>query len=482
MEPHVACSGVVKPESLWQRLHPSPARTPQKARFEALRSRVFNEMAEGAGRHRLVWLLPFNLSVVALLAWRGNPGWRVAVQAIAIAVFALISLAQMNRPGRVVSALSPFVGLLCFMITLAVTGGLASPMLVSGMPILVGASVGLGSRPWMRPAFLALFVLAMMTLALVSSTRFGQLDGPLAPRNGWPSTEYLAVALGSTIYIGLAIYRIGCKISQGYERVACELAERREEICHESEDRTRALEGIAARLAHEVNNPLAAIKGLSVHMARHATDPKSAERLSIVAAEADRLQAIVDGFLSFSRGFDDLHVAPCKPLEMASELVQLMETRASESGLKLVAGGAADITLQADGRKIRQALLNLVLNAMQATPRGKSVTIEVGRTNDPLQQVAIRVIDEGVGMTPEVLDRIRKPYFTTKEGGSGLGVAVARGLIEQHGGHLRFESSPGRGTIATLELPLSALAISQSSNLPNPFRQQAVTLAQDPIT
>jgi polar amino acid transport system substrate-binding protein len=64
------------------------------------------------------------------------------------------------------------------------------------------------------------------------------------------------------------------------------------------------------------------------------------------------------------------------------------------------------------------------------------------------------VIDEGAGMTPEVLDRIRKPYFTTKEGGTGLGVAVARGLVEQHGGQMSYDSAPGKGTTVTVDLPM----------------------------
>ena len=125
-------------------------------------------------------------------------------------------------------------------------------------------------------------------------------------------------------------------MTRGYERAALELAERREELCSENEDRTRALEGIAARLAHEVKNPLAAIKGLSAHMARNATDPKTAERLAIVAAEADRLQAIVDGFLSFSRGLDDLKLAPdaAATRSRASSRV-LLETRAEEAGVAL---------------------------------------------------------------------------------------------------------------------------------------------------
>jgi signal transduction histidine kinase len=235
-------------------------------------------------------------------------------------------------------------------------------------------------------------------------------------------------------------------------------------VCSENEDRTRALEGMAARLAHEVKNPLAAIKGLSTHMARNATDAKTAERLAIVAAEADRLQSIVDGFLSFSRGLDDLTVAPTKPYEVARELAVLLETRAEEAGVAFEMGGDESVVVDADPRKLRQALLNIVLNAIQASPRGSRVRVAVEPDG---QGARITVRDEGIGMTAEVLDRIRKPYFTTKEGGTGLGLAVARGLVEQHGGALEFRSTPRAGTTVTILLPTKAKA---SAKLPNPVR------------
>jgi signal transduction histidine kinase len=195
-----------------------------------------------------------------------------------------------------------------------------------------------------------------------------------------------------------------------------------------------------------------------------------AERLAIVAAEADRLQAIVDGFLTFSRGLDDLRLDATRPHDLARELVLLLETRANDNGVSLVVTGDQALTVHADARKLRQALLNLVLNAMQASPRDKAVTIDIGRACDG--RARIKVIDEGVGMSPDVLERIRKPYFTTKEGGSGLGVAVSRGIIEQHGGQLKYDSAPGKGTIVTIELPPDAQPHCAKA-LPNPARSAA---------
>ena len=207
-------------------------------------------------------------------------------------------------------------------------------------------------------------------------------------------------------------------------------------------------------------------------MARNATDPKTAERLAIVAAEADRLQSVVEGFLSFSRGLDDLKLGPTRPHEIARELGVLLETRAEEAGITIETAGDEALMLDADPRKVRQALLNIVLNAIQASPRGSAVRLTVARDCDGAR---ITVRDDGVGMTPEVLERIRKPYFTTKEGGSGLGLAVARGLVEQHGGSLEFRSAPRNGTTVTISLPMKAKPCARLPNPMRPFRHEGGT-------
>ena len=165
------------------------------------------------------------------------------------------------------------------------------------------------------------------------------------------------------------------RISGAYERIALELAERREEICDENEGphpRARRDRGAPRARGEE---PARRHQGpLHAHGAQRRPTRRSAERLAIVAAEADRLQAIVDGFLSFSRGLDDLDVAPTKPYALARELSVLLETRAADARRDARGEGSAELVLNADGRKLRQALLNLVLNAMQASPRGETVT------------------------------------------------------------------------------------------------------------
>ncbi len=435
-----------------------------QARLSALRGRITEEIGHTAARWRLTWLLPFLVLVFALLVARGESGARAIVQATTVVVVGALFAARMFWNARTLKTVSVAIGLICYFAVVMSTGGLASPLLVTGAFMMTSTAITLREPSWLRSGVFFAFLAGFIALGLLSRTALGQLAPPLEPVGGWPSAEYVGIALLAAVFTMMGVYRVGCGMTHGYERAALELAERREELCTENEDRTRALEGVAARLAHEVKNPLAAIKGLSTHMARNAADAKTAERLAIVAAEADRLQSIVDGFLSFSRGFDDLKVVPTQLHELARELAVLLETRAQDAEVVIEVAGDESLLIDADARKVRQALLNVIVNAIQASPRASTVTVAIARETEGAR---ITVHDDGVGMTPEVLDRIRKPYFTTKEGGTGLGVAVARGLIEQHGGQLEFKSVAGKGTTAVIRLPTTPPV---DAPLPNPLR------------
>ncbi|GEM_PF-1136990 len=446
----------------------SPQERARRARFEAVRRRVFCEMHDMASRWRLVLVVPFHVLVIGILAARGFPKERLAIQ-IACSLTLLSGLAFADRiQGRKSRALL-FLSGLAILVGIANTGGLASPLILSLVPFFVGIAMNPNLA---RRHFVVKFLVVFGLMAWFS--RSYTLPAPLATTTmEFATAEYVAIAFASAFLSLVAVYSMGKAMTAGYERIALELAERREELCDENAGRTRALEGIAARLAHEVKNPLAAIKGLSTHMARSLErNPaemdvaKMKERLAIVAAEAERLQEIVDGFLSFSRGLDDLDIAPTKPYDIARELSLLLETRAADAGVSIEVRGSRELSLDADPKKLRQALLNLVLNAMQASPKGGAVTIEIAKSCGDGAGV-IRVIDRGVGMTPEILERIRKPYYTTKDGGSGLGIAIARGIVEQHGGTLHFESAAGRGTTATIFLPPHPGA-KVREKLPNP--------------
>lgn len=437
----------------------------RRARFEAERRRVFAEMKGMTSRWRIAMVAPFHLLVITLLALQGFPLQRLLIQIVASSTM-LIGFLTIDKGGPRRHRSLLFLCGVSILVSIGNTGGLCSPLILSLTPFIVGVAMNpeLENR---RRHFVGKFLAVFAVMGWFA--RSYTLPAPLWGDTPFATREYVTIAFASAVMSLVAVYNIGKSITGAYERLTLELAERREELCDENEGRTRALEGIAARLAHEVKNPLAAIKGLSTHMARSAEDAKMKERLAIVASEAERLQEIVDGFLSFSRGLDELNIAPTKPYDIARELSTLLETRANDAEVPIEVRGSRELVLDADGKKLRQALLNLVLNAMQASSKGSAVTVEVAKSCADGAAI-VRVIDRGSGMTPEVLERIRKPYFTTKDGGSGLGIAIARGIIEQHGGTLDFESTRGRGTSAIVRLPAHAMG---KDKLPNPCRYAA---------
>ena len=439
------------------------AKEDRKRRYHALSVQVFSDSVNKAQRWRMAWIIPFHAAVLALLYFRGAPPVRCWVQLGVIAwslVMLTIKVSRESAP-RVLTSM----GLIGYFVALLNTGGLASPLLITCIPMALGMVMNPAFEGW-RKLYFKMLLGGFLGTALLSHTCMGSLSAPLAPMGDWSSREYVGLSLASVIFTVAVVKKMSSHITSVYERVALELADHREELYCESEERTRSMESIAARLAHEVKNPLAAIRGMSAHVCHQVKDEKLRERLGIVKTEAERLQQIVDGFLSFSRGLEDLKIEEVKPHEVAKEITSLLEMSAAESGVTLEVKGNPDLAIAADRRKLRQVLLNFVLNAIQASKSGSTVRIEIGKSADGAAHIEVQ--DHGSGMGLDVLERIKRPYFSTKKSGAGLGVAIARGLIEQHGGMVRFESAPGKGTKVHCDLPPSALDAARAQRLPNP--------------
>jgi signal transduction histidine kinase len=169
-------------------------------------------------------------------------------------------------------------------------------------------------------------------------------------------------------------------------------------------------------------------------------------------AEADRLERILAEYLSFSRAPSEPRREPCSARALVREVLALFEGRALAAGVHL--GEAGDeLTLSADPRLLKQALFNLIANAVEATPAGGEVR---GHVRATANGASIAVEDTGRGMDAHTLARVGTPYFSTRAEGTGLGVVIARRIARQHGGELALVSRPGGGTTATLLLPLAA--------------------------
>jgi two-component system, NtrC family, sensor histidine kinase HydH len=241
-------------------------------------------------------------------------------------------------------------------------------------------------------------------------------------------------------------------LTDANERIGEALDKAREDVIVAATGRERSLECIGSKVAHELKNPLSAVKGLVQLLARSADDDRTRERLRVIDGEVSRMETILRDYLSFSRPLDDLRPEPVEVGAVADEVLAVLEARAESAGVTLIrSGGPAEATC--DPRRLKEALLNLIANALEATPRRGSVEVAVSGGEEG---AVIVVRDTGRGIKPEDLARVGTPFFTTREGGTGLGVVLARAVIRQHGGELRFDSEVGRGTTATVRLPARA--------------------------
>ncbi len=206
---------------------------------------------------------------------------------------------------------------------------------------------------------------------------------------------------------------------------------------------------LAAGVAHEINNPLAVILGYA-RLLRKKADGAVRDDLQVIEDETLRAKLIVDGLLDLSRPVE-LHP---EPVDLRALSEDVLDRLAGMHALEGVAAGVSGAgRALGDPHKLRQVLVNLVKNAAEAAGPGGRVEIEVAGEGD---LVRLSVSDDGPGLSEEVRAHLFEPFFTRKDGGTGLGLAVSKGIVEAHRGSLGAESPPGGGARFSMVLPALA--------------------------
>lgn len=230
-----------------------------------------------------------------------------------------------------------------------------------------------------------------------------------------------------------------------------ELQAARQEVLRS--ERLAAIGGLAAGVAHELRNPLTSVKLLLQHAANRGGNASiAAPKMGLILDEIERMEATIQGLLDFSR-----------PAEPQRKLHDLRET--IERALHLVAGRAekqqvdTDVVLgdnplpvNGDPQQLHQVFVNLLINAIEAMPQGGKLNIALVRSLDD-NQFSVEIRDTGEGIPGELLPRLFEPFATAKERGTGLGLAVSRRIILEHGGAINFRPGVPRGTVFVVQLP-----------------------------
>lgn len=218
-------------------------------------------------------------------------------------------------------------------------------------------------------------------------------------------------------------------------------------------EKLSALAQLAGGAAHEIRNPLASVRGFVQLLKRRQSGLD--DYLEIILAEIDRIDGIIKELLQLAKPMPPA-LADVALARLLDEVCLLTGAGATLNQIDLIKTYPADLpTLQGDANQLKQVFINIITNAIQATPHGGRIIVDAGADGEGAW---VSITDNGRGIPPEHLSRIFEPFYTTKENGTGLGLTVCNRVVRAHGGRIDVASVPGEGTTFTVHLPLAAVA------------------------
>ncbi len=226
-------------------------------------------------------------------------------------------------------------------------------------------------------------------------------------------------------------------------------------------DKLTALGTLASSIAHEIRNPLVSIKTFTQLAPRKFNSQDFLDKFqTIVPEELQRMESILNQLLNFSRP-SQAEFYPVSVQQIIDSILSLMNTELSRSNIEVVKLYDKHLPqIMGDGEQLKQVFMNIVLNAIQSMPEGGALKIITGLEQgaagrDTIAFVSIEFADTGCGIPEENLEDLFNPFFTTKSGGSGLGLSISHRIIKEHNGHINVKSREGEGTTFTVKLPLN---------------------------
>lgn len=227
-------------------------------------------------------------------------------------------------------------------------------------------------------------------------------------------------------------------------------------------DRLSALGEMSAGLAHEIRNPLGALEGAVQILQRPELSSETRREFAEMAGkEVGRLKSLLTQFLDFARPQPPQRILT-EPAMLLNSIASLAAETAKLARVEIRVEGSEAEPIAIDSEQIRQVLLNLVLNAVQAMPDGGRILL---RSRQEDESVILEVVDQGPGIAPENIERIFDPFFTTRPAGTGLGLSIAHQIVHAHGGELSVCNNPDRGATFTITLPLGVALPDASPNV-----------------
>lgn len=406
-------------------------------------------------QHKFAWMDVLLLVFLASLAVL-YPVAEIHAQLIllSIGLFQVFERQFIARVGTYGEVISTLIKIVLASLLIAYTGGInSSYYLIYFLPILTAA---IYSGPWGTLGWTALSS-AAYCLFLIPASQVYRLTA-----SSW---EELGVRVVFFFFPAILVNRfvmVNREQAERYRLLAEQLAETNQQLEQvqaeaRRSERLAALGQLTAGLAHEIRNPLGVIKGSAETLSQKlpADDSVARELAGYISGEVNRLNSLVSRFLAFARPLE-LNKEAAKIPPLVDQALKAASERWPESKVQVERSYAAELPeVSLDSELVEQVFANLVFNAYEAMgTKGGKLKVEIaGRERDGGRGIEIALSDTGPGVPPELREQIFNPFFTTKAEGVGLGLSIVSKIVDDHGGWIRAQSSPGGGACFRLFFP-----------------------------